>query len=934
MQDASDGEPNADAGLLRIGTIVVDLRYSRLMRDGREITLPPRAFDLFALFLSRPGVLLARDDIFRRVWKEVLVEDANLTQTVWLLRRALGDEGKAWIRTVSKRGYVFEGPPIEVLGVAADEGQRVEPAPTGDESQVAPEVPVEPVSPAADMAPPAAPPRARRWLTIVALAAVVLALVALIAQWWFASRTAVAKVPPRLVVVEAVADNGDDTSHVAVVLASEWIAWQLGDLHLRDVATVAAGADIGAARATDDVLLLSARRDDGSQRLVVDAQRVGRGAGEHWQVAGPADDLPRLVDALARQVIAGIAPGADAAAVAFSLPLDAARPYARALDAQRGGAIALENLEEVVRRAPRFELARLQLARRLAELGQVAAAREQVAALSAWIAGMPYVARRLLDAQRAEILQNFDVAAYDYAALARAYPHQPRFRVDAARNLLADDRADEALRMLDDAGIEMSQAPLQAQWLLLRADAQLTVGAARAARTSAMRAGAIAGRSEATRARAQMIAVLAGALVSDDPPDIDALRRAAQRFEAAGDAFGTLRASVAAASFAPDDENARVALDALLAKARKAGNAALEVQALLDRSLLALSGSDFPAYRESLIEAERAARDGGNVAQQRRVEAWLLHDEVQRGDYASARRRVEKWRGDALRGSAGVDLGINIARFEVRIGEFAAALGTLGAIEQFDRSAATTPSATTARLACVSADIRMRQGALEDARSRFATCADSPRPGESSVGQIGLAAVALFSGDREGARARMSSLNREENKQSSPGWHLLQTMYRAPLLLRLGDVEAARRDVDAEAAYAERSGFLRLEWSARLLRAQILLVERRYDEAAGELDRARAAIPADDWSGNAAARLIDASISLARGDEAAAWPVLAALNGEARERGDVLVQLEAMSLARDRLDAIGSSRAAYDALVAQSGMRGVSRGWLLDGDAQ
>ncbi|MDC8013039.1 winged helix-turn-helix domain-containing protein [Tahibacter soli] len=933
MQDASDGEPNADARLLRIGTVVIDLRYSRLTRDGREIALPPRAFDLFVLFLTRPGVLLARDDIFRRVWKEVLVEDANLTQTVWLLRRALGDEGKTWIRTVSKRGYVFEGPPIEVLGAAADENPVVEAAPPVAGRDVTPGASADAVRTEAESAPSVARPRIRRRIAIVALVATA-AAAALIGRWWFASRAEGAQTPARLVVVEAVADGNDGAPRAAIVLASEWIAWQLGDLHLRDVARVAAGADIGAARANDDVLLLSARLDDASQRLVLDAQRVGRGGDEHWQVAGGADDLPRLVDALARQVIAAVAPDRNEAAVAFALPLDAVRPYARALDARRGGAMALADLEETVRRAPRFEPARLQLARRLVELGQIAPAREHVAALSTWIAGMPYLARRLLGAQRAEVLQNFDVAAYDYSALARAYPHQVRFRIDAARNLLADDRADEALRMLDEASGETPPALLQAQSLLLRADAQLALGDAHAARTSALRAGAMAGRCEALHARAQMIAVLAGAQASGGAPDADALRRAARRFESAGDAFGALRANVAAASLAPDGANARRQLDTLLAKARAVGNVALEVQALLDRALLAANGGDFPAYRESLAEAEHAARIGGNVVQQRGVEARVLYDEVQRGDYAAARRRIERWRGDALRGSAGVDLGINIARFEAHIGEFAAALRTLGAIGLRDRTAANAPSATTAGLACVDADILMRQGALEHARSRFAVCAASPRPVESSVGQLGLAAVAMVSGDREGARARMTMPKVADDTPSNPNWHVLQTTYRAQLLLWLGDVDDARRVVDRGLAYAERSGFRRLEGAARLQQTQILLFERRYREAAAELERARTAIPADDWSDNATARLLGASIALASGDETAAWPVLAALNVEAHERGDVLVQLEAMSLARDRLDAIGSSRAAYDALIAQSGMRGASRRWLVDGTAR
>ncbi|HJU38850.1 MAG TPA: winged helix-turn-helix domain-containing protein, partial [Tahibacter sp.] len=120
MPDNHSGTSSGNARSFKIGTIIVDASCSRLLRDGRDLALPPRASDLLALFLSRPGELLTRDDIFRCVWKDVLVEDANLTQTVWLLRRALGEEGKHWIRTVSRRGYVFEGPRVEPFVDPAD----------------------------------------------------------------------------------------------------------------------------------------------------------------------------------------------------------------------------------------------------------------------------------------------------------------------------------------------------------------------------------------------------------------------------------------------------------------------------------------------------------------------------------------------------------------------------------------------------------------------------------------------------------------------------------------------------------------------------------------------------------------------------------------------------------------------------------------------
>ncbi|MFY8041889.1 MAG: winged helix-turn-helix domain-containing protein, partial [Rhodoferax sp.] len=46
-------------------------------------------FDLLLVFLAEPGVLLTRDTLFERVWPGVVVEDSNLSQSVWMLRKAL-----------------------------------------------------------------------------------------------------------------------------------------------------------------------------------------------------------------------------------------------------------------------------------------------------------------------------------------------------------------------------------------------------------------------------------------------------------------------------------------------------------------------------------------------------------------------------------------------------------------------------------------------------------------------------------------------------------------------------------------------------------------------------------------------------------------------------------------------------------------------------
>ena len=86
---------------LRIGEVEIDLRYRRVRRPEGEVELPHRIFELLLLLAAEPHVVHSRSDLLRRVWPGLVVEDANLSQSVWALRKALGEAQKDWIRTVS-----------------------------------------------------------------------------------------------------------------------------------------------------------------------------------------------------------------------------------------------------------------------------------------------------------------------------------------------------------------------------------------------------------------------------------------------------------------------------------------------------------------------------------------------------------------------------------------------------------------------------------------------------------------------------------------------------------------------------------------------------------------------------------------------------------------------------------------------------------------
>ena len=80
-----------------------------LVRDGRELPLIPRYFDLLVLLIERRNEAVSRHEILDAVWSDVVVTDGALSQAVRILRRTLGDDPRepTFIRTVQRHGYRF-----------------------------------------------------------------------------------------------------------------------------------------------------------------------------------------------------------------------------------------------------------------------------------------------------------------------------------------------------------------------------------------------------------------------------------------------------------------------------------------------------------------------------------------------------------------------------------------------------------------------------------------------------------------------------------------------------------------------------------------------------------------------------------------------------------------------------------------------------------
>jgi DNA-binding winged helix-turn-helix (wHTH) protein/Tol biopolymer transport system component len=95
--------------LLEFGPFRVDPEQRLLFRDEQAIPLSPKAFDLLLVLLERNGQVVLKDDLMRLLWPDTFVEESNLGQHVFLIRKALGEraQGSSYIVTVPGRGYRF-----------------------------------------------------------------------------------------------------------------------------------------------------------------------------------------------------------------------------------------------------------------------------------------------------------------------------------------------------------------------------------------------------------------------------------------------------------------------------------------------------------------------------------------------------------------------------------------------------------------------------------------------------------------------------------------------------------------------------------------------------------------------------------------------------------------------------------------------------------
>ena len=95
--------------LYEFGPFRVDPEKQLLLRNGEPIPVAPKAFEMLLVLVRRSREVVTKDELLKEIWPDSFVEEANLSQNVFLLRKALGDAGdeRRYIVTLPGRGYRF-----------------------------------------------------------------------------------------------------------------------------------------------------------------------------------------------------------------------------------------------------------------------------------------------------------------------------------------------------------------------------------------------------------------------------------------------------------------------------------------------------------------------------------------------------------------------------------------------------------------------------------------------------------------------------------------------------------------------------------------------------------------------------------------------------------------------------------------------------------
>jgi TolB-like protein/DNA-binding winged helix-turn-helix (wHTH) protein len=288
--------PSLANGLYEFGEFRLDAHKRTLQRGEDLIALKPKAFDTLVVLVESRGQTVSTAELMKAVWPDSFVEESNLTQAVYLLRKALGQtRGQGYIVTLPGQGYRFVADVKPVLRIALPQAET--PA----------------SSPAISFSPTWEQRLRRRWPVFLGMAGILILAFAAYAKWlrprpMVVGRTMLAVLPfenftgdPRQdyfsdgLTEEMISQLGNlDPAHLGVIARTSVMNYKHSRESLRQI-----GEELG----VQYVIEGSVRRD--SERVRITAQLIQVSDQSHLWAREYDRDLGHLLqlqDEIAREV--------------------------------------------------------------------------------------------------------------------------------------------------------------------------------------------------------------------------------------------------------------------------------------------------------------------------------------------------------------------------------------------------------------------------------------------------------------------------------------------------------------------------------------------------------------------------------------------------------------------------------------------------------
>src|SRR5438105_6939027 len=117
-----DTRVSTTATLQRIysfGDFTLDLERGALQKCGADVRLRPKSFEMLCYLVENHGRLVSKEELLNAVWGRTVVTEGSIAQCLIDIRRALGGKSQSLIRTVPRRGYIFDAPVSEFADAAS-----------------------------------------------------------------------------------------------------------------------------------------------------------------------------------------------------------------------------------------------------------------------------------------------------------------------------------------------------------------------------------------------------------------------------------------------------------------------------------------------------------------------------------------------------------------------------------------------------------------------------------------------------------------------------------------------------------------------------------------------------------------------------------------------------------------------------------------------